>query len=409
MSQRKAVTNATAIRYRCASTPEKTAILTELCVLTGWHRDHARKTLRQALGLPPVATPRKPRTPVYGEDVLIPLRKIWAVLDAPTGKRLAPFLEEIVTVLHRAGELDLDPVVRAKLVSMSAATIDRRLAPERKRMQLKGRSHTKPGSLLKSQIPIRTWADWNEATPGFVEIDLVAHEGGNSAGQFCQTLTMTDIATNWTEPAAVRNKHQKWVLPALHATVARFPFPIRGLDSDNGSEFINEQLLDYCTRHEITFTRSRPGHKNDGAHVEQKNWSVVRQAVGYYRYDTPAELVLLNEIYALLRIQINFFSPQQKLVSKQRVGAKVIKKYDTARTPYQRVLADPTVSKKIKAGLTRQYRTFNPAQIRRDIIALNDRMLVLVTAKQPARIPVTPPDTKRAKLGESTKPRRRAS
>jgi hypothetical protein len=276
-------------------------------------------------------------------------------------------------------------------------------------MQLKGRSGTKPGSLLKSQIPIRTWADWNDTRPGFVEIDLVAHEGGNSSGQFCQTLTVTDIATNWTETAAVRNKHQKWVLPALHAIVTRFPFPVRGIDSDNGSEFINEDLLRYCAQHKITFTRSRPGHKNDGAHVEQKNGSVVRQAVGYYRYDTAAELVLLNEIYALLRVQINFFSPQQKLVSKQRVGAKVIKKYDAARTPYQRVLADPTVSKKIKTGLTRRYRTFNPAQIRRDIIALNDRMLVLVTAKQPTRIPVAPPATRRAKPAESTKPRRRAS
>jgi hypothetical protein len=409
MSQRKAVTKATAIRYRSASTPDKTAILTELCALTGWHRDHARKALRLALGPKPVPAARKPRTPVYDEDVLAPLRKVWAVLDAPTGKRLAPFLKEIVPILERAGELHLNPALRAKLMSISAATIDRRLAPERKRMQLKGRSHTKPGSLLKSQIPIRTWADWNDTTPGFVEIDLVAHEGGNSSGQFCQTLTVTDIATNWTETTAVRNKHQKWVLPALHGILARFPFPVRGIDSDNGSEFINEDLLRYCAQHQITFTRSRPGHKNDGAHVEQKNWSVVRQAVGYYRYDTAAELVLLNEIYALLRVQINFFSPQQKLVSKQRVGAKVIKKYDTARTPYQRVLADPTVAKKIKTGLTRQYRTANPAQIRRDIIALNDRMLVLVTAKQPSRIPVAPPDTRRAKPAESTKPRRRAS
>ncbi|WP_210435167.1 hypothetical protein [Saccharopolyspora sp. ASAGF58] len=182
MSQRKAVTKATAIRYRSASKKDNTVILAELCELTGWHRDHARKALRLAPGPKPVARKRKPRPPVYGEDVLVPLRKIWAVLDAPTGKRLAPFLPEIVAVLERAGELDLEPGVRAKLVSMSAATIDRRLAPDRKKMQLKGRSGTKPGSLLKSQIPIRTWADWNENTPGFVEIDLVGHEGGNPSG-----------------------------------------------------------------------------------------------------------------------------------------------------------------------------------------------------------------------------------
>jgi hypothetical protein len=159
MSQRRAVTKATAIRYRSASKKDKATILAELCALTGWHRDHARKALRRALGPKPVARQRKPRPPVYGEDVMAPLRKIWAVMDAPTGKRLAPFLGEMVAVLERAGELDLEPEVRAKLVAMSAATIDRRLATERKKMQLKGRSGTKPGSLLKSQIPIRTWAD----------------------------------------------------------------------------------------------------------------------------------------------------------------------------------------------------------------------------------------------------------
>jgi hypothetical protein len=412
MSQRRAVTKATAIRYRSASKKHKAVILAELCALTGWHRDHARKALRKALGPKPVARQRKPRPPVYGEDVLVPLRKIWAVLDAPTGKRLAPFLGEIVAILERAGELDLDPGVRAKLVSMSAATIDRRLAPERKKMQLKGRSGTKPGSLLKSQIPIRTWADWDENTPGFVEIDLVGHEGGNPSGDFCRTLNVIDIATTWTEPRAVKNKAQKWVFAALQEIVGAFPFPILGIDSDNGSEFINDQLLRFCEVSKITFTRSRPGNKNDGCHVEEKNWSVVRQTVGYHRYDTDAELALLNEIYALLRLQINFFSPHQKLISKRRVGAKVIKRYDTARTPYQRVMADERIPKKIKTVLTRQYRGLNPAQVRRDILALSDQLLKLVQAKQPARLPDAPPiqqPTKRAKTSESTKPRRRAS
>jgi hypothetical protein len=156
-------------------------------------------------------------------------------------------------------------------------------------MMPRGRSHTKPGSLLKSQIPIRTWADWDDAVPGFVEIDLVGHEGGNSSGEFCFTLTVTDIATGWTINRSVRNKAQRWVLEALVYVSSVFPFPIRGIDSDNGSEFINEHLLRYCEQHEITFTRSRPGNKNDGAHVEQKNWARVRELVGYYRYDTAAE------------------------------------------------------------------------------------------------------------------------
>jgi len=410
MSQRKAVTRATAIRYRSASKNDKARILAELCQLTGWHRDHARKALRTALGPKPVARQRTARPPVYGEAVLAPLRKVWAVLDAPTGKRLAPFLPEIVAALERCGELDLDPGVRAKLVVMSAATIDRRLAPERKKMQLKGRSGTKPGSLLKSRIPIRTWADWDEHKPGFVEIDLVGHEGGNPRGEFCQTLNVVDIHTAWTEPRAVKNKAQKWVHPALKEIIDAVPFTILGIDSDNGSEFINDQLLGYCETNQITFTRSRPGNKNDGCHVEEKNWSVVRQAVGYHRYDTDAELALLNQIYALLRLQINFFSPHQKLVSKRREGAKVIKRYDTAHTPYQRILADKNVTKKVKNELTRQYRTLNPAQIRRDIIALSDQLLELVKAKhQPTRPPVTPPASSRAKTGESTKPRTRAS
>jgi hypothetical protein len=404
------VTKATAIRYRSASKKDKATILAELCALTGWHRDHARKALRRALGPKPVARQRKPRPPVYGEDVMAPLRKIWAVMDAPTGKRLAPFLGEMVAVLERAGELDLEPEVRAKLVAMSAATIDRRLATERKKMQLKGRSGTKPGSLLKSQIPIRTWADWDENKPGFVEIDLVGHEGGNPRGDFCQTLNVVDIATTWTEPRAVKNKAQKWVFAALREILGAFPFDILGVDSDNGSEFINDQLLRFREQEKITFTRSRPGNKNDGCHVEEKNWSVVRQAVGYHRYDTPAELELLNQIYALLRLQINFFSPHQKLVSKRREGAKVIKKYDTARTPYQRILTDKNVTKKVKNELTRQYRTLNPAQVRRDLIALSDQLLELVKAKhQPTPLPVTSPPSSRAKTGESTKPRKRAS
>ncbi|CCG01398.1 integrase catalytic domain-containing protein [Blastococcus saxobsidens] len=409
MGQRKAVTKTTAKRYRSASKSEKAAILTELCAVTGWHRDHARKALRLALAGEPPRRARAPRPPVYGEDVLVPLRKIWAVLDAPAGKRLAPFLPEITTALERAGELDLTPAVRAQLVGMSAATIDRRLAGDRKKLQLKGRSGTKPGSLLKSQIPIRTWADWNEDEPGFVEIDLVGHEGGDPSGDFAQTLTVTDIATGWTETRAVRNKAQKWVFAALMEITAAFPFPVKGIDSDNGSEFINAQLLRYCVANKITFTRSRAGRKNDGAHVEQKNWSVVRQAVGYHRFDTGAEVDALNELYARLRLQINFFSPQQKLIEKTRDGAKVIKRYDTVATPHQRTVADDRIPAKIRTALDKQYRGLNPAQLRRDQHALSDKLLDLVRTKHLSRrVPATPPAT-RAPAGEATKAHPRAS
>ncbi|MFJ1458687.1 transposase family protein [Nocardia sp. N2S4-5] len=247
-------------------------------------------------------------------------------------KRLAPVRGDLVATLRRFGELDIEDGAADLLSGMSAATIDRRLAPERKRRELKGRSHTKPGSLLKSQIPIRTWADWDDAVPGFVEIDLVGHDGGNVLGEHAFTLTVTDIATGWTENRSVRNKAQKWVLSALEEIAAVMPFPILGVDSDNGSEFINHNLLDWCDLRQLTFTRSRPGRSNDGSYVEQKNWAVVRTIVGYHRYDTEPELLLLNKIWHQQSLLTNYFYPQQKLRSKTRTGAKVSKKYDTATT-----------------------------------------------------------------------------
>ena len=198
MSQRRAVSRESAVRYRNANRSGKAKILDELCAVTGWHRDHARKALRTAL-VPRVVRPRAPRPPLYGEPVMVALRFCWAVLGAPAGKRLAPVLGELVARLSRLGELTVDDVTAALLSQMSAATIDRRLAPDRSKMQVRGRSHTKPGSLLKDSIPIRTWAEWDEARPGFVEIDLVGHEGGNAVGEHCYTLTVTDIATGWTE------------------------------------------------------------------------------------------------------------------------------------------------------------------------------------------------------------------
>lgn len=242
--KRKTVTKETLTRYLRASKKGKGRILDELCALTGWNRDHARRALRQAAGGPKPRKPRR-RALVYGPELTAPLLKVWATLDGPCGKRLAPFMEEIVAVLQRFGELELGPRERELLLCMSAATIDRRLKGARRGLELKGRSGTKPGTMLKHQIAIRTFAEWDEDRPGFLEIDLVGHEGGNPSGDFCQSLDMTDVATGWTEVRAVKNKAQRWVFEALQAAEADLPFPLCGIDSDNGSEFINDELYRY--------------------------------------------------------------------------------------------------------------------------------------------------------------------
>ncbi|WP_248759452.1 DDE-type integrase/transposase/recombinase [Pseudarthrobacter sp. SSS035] len=382
MSERKAVTKTTALRYARSDRAAKKTILDELCALTLWHRDHARKALRQALVLRQVKA-RPLRAPVYGDDVIEALRFCWAVQGTPCGRLLAAALPDLVPRLRRFKELSIEDGTAALLLKIAPATIDRRLKPDRGKLDPRGRSHTKPGTLLKDSIPMRTWAEWDDAVPGFVEIDLVGHEGGNSLGEFCFTLTITDICTGWTETRSVRNKAQKWVFAAIKEATAAFPFPIVGIDSDNGSEFINWELLRWCEQEQLTFTRSRPGNKNDGAHVEQKNWHVVRQTVGYHRYDTAAELELLNRIWALQGQLTNHFGPQQKLVQKIRTGPKITKKYDLPATPYERVLADEgTVRKVVKAKLKRENKPLNPAAIQRQVQALCSELLTLTTTKQ---------------------------
>lgn len=386
MKERQAVVKKMAIRYRMAGKKEKGKMVQDLVALTEYHRTYAAFLLknqgRRIHGRNPsvrlvgdVAVARLRNYPRrYDAKVVAALKEIWLMMDGICGKRLAAAIPAVLPILEKHQEIHLDRETRANVLRISAATIDRLLAHERKKLSLKGRSFTKPGTLLKHQIPIRTFADWTEKKPGFVEIDLVAHEGGNSHGDFCQTLDVTDVQTTWTETEAVKNKAQVWVFAALKHIRNQLPFPLRGIDSDGGGEFINDQLARYCIQEKITFTRGRAGKKNDGCYVEQKNYSIVRRTVGYFRYDTEEELLLLNEIYRQLRLYTNFFLPTMKLLKKTRVGSKVKKQYDIPKTPYQRVLQSPDVPKANKDRLKRQYASLNPAQLKREMTILQNRL-----------------------------------
>ena len=394
MQEKQAVTRQLAVEYKRATKKQKGGILDTLSELAGYNRSYAARVLRQRARYTVVGRGvvkgvkvtliedertkrrrKRTRSRTYGRDVLVALQKVWVICDGICGKRLAPYLSEIVPTLERLGELTLDGETRRKLIGISPATIDRMLAPARKRYQLRARSQTKPGTLLKHQIPIRTFSDWDDLRPGFIEVDLVSHEGGNARGDYAYTLDATDVYTGWTETEAVRNRAERWVFAGLERVKERFPFDIIGIDSDNGSEFINNHLFRYCAESKITFTRSRPYRKNDNCFVEQKNYSVVRRAVGYRRYDTPSELEALNELYT------NYFQPSMKLIEKTRVGSKVRKKYDKAKTPCRRVLDSDTVPEEARAELKRVYATLNPAKLGREISRLQDRLDALAQTK----------------------------
>lgn len=405
MRHKQAVTKQLALGYRRASKKRKGELLDWLVELTGYNRSYAARVLRQRAKPKVVGRlrdgggevilvedertkrkkrRRKPRK--YGKEVLDTLEKIWMICDCVCGKRLAPYLPEIIPVLEQWGELEIEEEVGAKLMEISPATIDRLLAPVKKRYRFRPRSTTKPGTLLKNQIPIRTSSEWDEGRPGFVEVDLVSHDGGNPRGDFAQTLDLTDVCTGWTETRAVKNKARVWVFEALQEVRERLPFELLGIDSDNGGEFINGHLVRFCDENKITFTHSRPYRKNDNCYVEQKNYSVVRRAVGYWRYDTEEELLVLNQLYDRLRLYTNYFQPVMKLLEKTRVGSKVRKKYDQARTPYRRVLESSFISREAKEDLQREYAKLNPVELKREIMGLQDRLGELARLKRGASV-----------------------
>ncbi len=396
MKERKKAVAIVAPRYRKAPKKEKGLILDEFTKLTGYDRRYASYVLRThgkkiwvSTKTVLVSDVRRRNTRkkerIYNDVVAASLKKAWEMMDYICGKRLAPILKELIPRLIRFGEIRLTQEAKDKLMKISPATIDRVLASERKKYKIKGRANTKPGTLLKSQIPVRTFSQWDDKRPGFVEIDLVGHDGGDGSGDFLQTLDVTDVATGWTETQAVKNKAQQWVFEALKDIRGRLPFPLLGIDSDNGGEFINNHLYRYCQEQKITFTRTRSYRKNDNCFVEQKNYSVVRRAVGYGRHHTPEEQAVLNDMYKELRLFTNFFQPSMKLINRTREGSKVIKKYDKPLTPYRRILASSDVSDSDKAKLKALYRNLNPAALKRRITKLQQRLLRLSTANHSLR------------------------
>jgi hypothetical protein len=392
MKEKKKATAILALRYQKARKKDKEKMLDEFTAITGYRRSYASHVLnthgkRRRVGANRFieADIRKKalrgRRKFYGEDVEKPLITIWKIMDCICGKRLKPILSELTRRLERFREINVTEEVRQKLLKISAATIDRLLESERKKQAIKGRANTKPGTLLRNQIPIRTFSEWDDLRPGFVEIDLVGHDGGDAKGEFIQTLDVTDVCTTWTETEAVRNKAQKWVFDALKDIRQRLPFPLLGIDSDSGGEFINHHLYRYCQAERITFTRSRSYRKNDNCFVEQKNYSIVRRAVGYNRYDSEEELRILNELYRHLRLYSNFFQPSMKLKEKIRIGSRIIKKYDKPITPYRRVLVSQHVSAQDKDNLKKQYAKLNPAKLKRQITRLQQQLLRMASLK----------------------------
>lgn len=398
MATRRELSRQYARRYLKADRKGKGQILTEFCNLFHYSRKYSsfllskwgkkvyikRKSSVMTVIVGEFCKRQYPseRKKKYGDDVILVLIMVWVVMNGACGKRLKEALPDMLHKARLFKEISISDEVYAKLEEISASTIDRLLRTERKKYEIKCRDRTKPGSLLKKQIEIRTGTEWDEDEVGYVEIDLVSHDGGNTRGDFCQTLTVVDVKSGWVEMEAIRNKAQIWTVEALEHIRERLPFPLQGIDSDNGSEFINKHLFRYCQDGHITFTRSRSSHKNDGCHVEEKNYTAVRTYVGYNRYDQEPEQALLNQIYANLRLYLNFFHPSMKLISKSREGSKIIKKYEKAQTPYRRLINENLISPQKAQQLKKQYDELNPFELKRSIDARCNELAILVHRKQ---------------------------
>jgi hypothetical protein len=347
-------------RYAKSTKREKSRILDEFVAVAKCHRKHAVRLLGQR-GDEPAARRTSPGRRVYDEAVREALVVAWEASDRICGKRLKAILPTLVESMERHGHLDLDPIVRSQVLRVSAATIDRLLAPIRH--EATGRKRRRARKKMSKQVPTRTYQDWNQPTPGFLEVDFVTHCGGSMAGNFIHSLVATDVCSGWTEAVPLLAREQSLVTEGIDVIDRQLPVPVLGIDTDNDSAFINDTLVRYCERRQFEFTRSRAYRKNDQAWIEQKNGAVIRRFVGYERYGGPVAGQALAHLYAGVRLYVNYFQPSFKLLDKTRDGAKVSKRYDKPATPCDRLLAHPAVEKRIKESLRERRSKLDPVEL----------------------------------------------
>ena len=375
MGARREVVSAVAERYRPAKRAEKGRILDELCATTGWHRKHAVRALRQReTVMPGEVEASRERRRRYGATIKDALTALWEASDRVCGKRLKVMIPTLLPALERNGRLTLDGSDRARVLAISAATIDRLLGDVR--VAASGGKRRRAGfySAIRREVPIRTFNDWKSPPPGFCEVDMVAHGGTSVAGSFIQTLTMVDVATGWTECLPLVTRDGSLVVEAMKHARSLFPWLLRGVDFDNDSAFMNDVVVPWCREQKLEVTRSRAYKKNDQAFVEQKNGAVVRRLMGYGRFDGVETARVMARLYAAARLYVNFFQPSFKLKEKRREGAKVIKRYHVPSTPCQRALVYPRLAAAVKKRLREQYRTLDPVALLAEIRAAQEEL-----------------------------------
>ena len=392
LKEKKAVTAEIVTRYAKADKNGKTKILDEFTKLTGYNRKYAicvltkcfkKKTYsymnheKQSIKVEISRHKKRVYPHYYDNAVLVSLSRIWIFFNFLCGQRLVPFIRENIDTLAAFESFKITPEVKKKLCKISSATVNRLLKQKRKEYQGKGKTTTKAGNDLSKLIPIRAFFDWDERIPGFFEVDTVSHDGGNASGEYCFTVDVTDVCTGWTELRAVRNKAQRWVKEAIEDVKNSIPYQMKGIDSDNGSEFKNYQLLAWCEQNHIDFTRSRSYKKNDNCFVEQKNDSTVRNIVGYFRYEGDEAVQKLNRLYKNWCLLINFFYPSVKIVAKERKDAHTYKRYDLAKTPFARTLENESIPKEIKEALIKKKAELNLIDIKKHVEKNLDDVLSL--------------------------------